>query len=699
MSSVNKIEELLLETASSENNELYDEIIKLFDTVPTPIPQNICDALGFIIESWQIEPDNSQNKTEFLLKVTSFFKNEFSALRSALPSIIKKSLPKGYNKATTIKALGVRDSNIPLCKIYKNYLKLVSLKDSKIYFSDNSDSWGRTGKIDWIAGAIRITNFQETECSEIDLKIALNQMLLFNHSEELIRLIIKKDIISFHDARTLLEKNSITQLSSDDIRNALFYIYIPKKMTPKEFQDWKKGSAAAGNSIPKIQSVRSIRELKQVLMQNKEIQSITESELDKIKIVLEQVKPKSPYSDYLLWAETVCLLRKILTQDQLGKIIPENKRVLEMLWPENNTTSDIPGIKVWTQMKIQTLNAWAEFTKTAKGEDYLIELCTILPWRAWPTIISKVEKNKFTGIIESSKRISSPEALLWIWKNKATLPDSVTEKINTVNLFAALGRKKQGAVWNTAKKELKKLILENTNFQMSLIKDKNSESHIVDFLERLNNLSTFSKNEKQSIIVKLSRQFTTMKSLFNTGKAKDLLSSQNTEDIEETDNTEQHITSKKSYNARLSELDEIINVLVPENTKAIATAREHGDLRENAEYAAAKERQKYLNERRVDLEYGIMTTVPTDFSNIKVNNRIVAGCSVVLESEKGEKETYHILGAWDSDPSKNYVSYDTGLGKALVGKKTNDKVILPDGSKYTVLEINSLSKKIIKDID
>ena len=396
--------------------------------------------------------------------------------------------------------------------------------------------------------------------------------------------------------------------------------------------------------------------------------------------------------------ETICHLIKLLSIEQAKELIPTHEAVTNAVWP-SEFDQNIHGVKVWTELKIVTLNVWAEFTKLAKGEEYLLDLCANLPWKAWPTIISKVDKDNFIALLDSSRRLSSPEALLWIWKNKASLPKSLIEKVNTINLFASFGRKKDGAIWNTAIKELKKLIIENADFQVSLIEDKESESHIIDFLERLNNLTSFTKTEKQSIIVKLSRHFPTMKDLFNTGKAKQVLLTPAEEEEEAgAADDEQHITSQKSYNAKLAELDEIINTHMPENTKAIATAREHGDLRENAEYAAAKERQKYLSEHRAMIEYGIMTTVPTDFSVVKVEDKIIAGCSVVLKLEKGKEEKYHILGAWDSNPAKKYVSYDTGMGKALVGKKVGEDVVMPDGTKCKVVSVSQLSEKILKDL-
>ena len=442
--------------------------------------------------------------------------------------------------------------------------------------------------IDWISGSIRLSGIDANEINEVDLGIALKQVFFFNESKELKQTAISKKIVTYNKAKEIIETNSATNLTDDEIRDILFYTYIPTKMTPHEFEQWKSGKDDA-DEVGSIENARSVQELNQILTTNKAIKKITEKELSKIKTILSIIKPASPVNDFLLWTETVCNLIKLLSIEQVKEIIPTDKNILEVFWPDG-TDPEAAGIQIWTELKILTLNIWAEFTKLAKGEEYLIDLCSLLPWKAWPTIISKVNKDEIIDIFSSAKRLSSPEALFWVWKNKATLPATLLEKINPINLFAALSRKKDGAIWNTAIRELKKLIIENEEFQLSLIKDKSNEADIIDFLERLNPLTSFTKTEKQSIIVKISRKFPAMKDLFNTGKAKKVLTTQIEEDEDENAavEEEQHITSKKSYAAKLAELDEIINTHMPENTKAIATAREHGDLRENAEYAAAK---------------------------------------------------------------------------------------------------------------
>ena len=134
------------------------------------------------------------------------------------------------------------------------------------------------------------------------------------------------------------------------------------------------------------------------------------------------------------------------------------------------------------------------------------------------------------------------------------------------------------------------------------------------------------------------------------------------------------IISQESYDVRKSEYQELIEVKIPENKQAIATAREHGDLRENAEYKMAREDQTTLMARKAQLEYDLGRAQITDFTG--VTDDVVGIGSVVklTAGSSGKDSTYAILGAWDSDPDKKILSYKTPLGQSLLGSSVGDTV-------------------------
>jgi transcription elongation GreA/GreB family factor len=134
------------------------------------------------------------------------------------------------------------------------------------------------------------------------------------------------------------------------------------------------------------------------------------------------------------------------------------------------------------------------------------------------------------------------------------------------------------------------------------------------------------------------------------------------------------IVSWASYHKRKAELDDIVTKKIPANSREIGVARSYGDLRENFEYKAAKDMQKLLMRRRAELEILLSRAQPSDFNDIKTDAVGIATSVTVLDLGKNEPVTYHILGAWDSDPNRNIISYPAALAQALFGKKPGDVV-------------------------
>ena len=133
------------------------------------------------------------------------------------------------------------------------------------------------------------------------------------------------------------------------------------------------------------------------------------------------------------------------------------------------------------------------------------------------------------------------------------------------------------------------------------------------------------------------------------------------------------VTSDK-YSEKQDLLADILNIEVPTNQKEIAYALSLGDLRENAEYKAAKEKQDELNSKVAKLKNEIERAQIFDKSSISVN-KVSFGTVVLLDNElSGEKESYTILGPWESDPANNVISYLSPLGKKLLNHKAGERL-------------------------
>ena len=136
---------------------------------------------------------------------------------------------------------------------------------------------------------------------------------------------------------------------------------------------------------------------------------------------------------------------------------------------------------------------------------------------------------------------------------------------------------------------------------------------------------------------------------------------------------EQLLVSRASYDRRREEYDTIVSKKIPENARAIASAREHGDLRENSEFKMAKQDQQILMAHKSQLERDLARARVTDFKDAPTD-QVGIGSQVEVEHQDGSKLSYSILGAWDSDPEHHIISYKTLLGTALLGKKVGETV-------------------------
>ena len=150
--------------------------------------------------------------------------------------------------------------------------------------------------------------------------------------------------------------------------------------------------------------------------------------------------------------------------------------------------------------------------------------------------------------------------------------------------------------------------------------------------------------------------------------------------------------TKEGYNELLKELEHMKSVERPRISKEIEVAREHGDITENAEYHAAKEKQGHMEAKIRDLENKLGESDIIETGGLP-DDRVVFGSVVVLENlETGEKVRYKLVGPHEADIKKNKLSVTSPLGRALMRKAPGDvaTVEAPGGRKeYEVMRIAS----------
>ena len=125
----------------------------------------------------------------------------------------------------------------------------------------------------------------------------------------------------------------------------------------------------------------------------------------------------------------------------------------------------------------------------------------------------------------------------------------------------------------------------------------------------------------------------------------------------------------------LEELKELKTVRLPKVILAIAEAREHGDLKENAEYHAAREEQGFIEGRIQDIEGKLGNSQVIDVTKLNPNGKVVFGTTVVLMELESEDETkYKIVGDDEADLKSGLISYGSPVAKAMIGKEEGDVV-------------------------
>jgi transcription elongation factor GreA len=155
-----------------------------------------------------------------------------------------------------------------------------------------------------------------------------------------------------------------------------------------------------------------------------------------------------------------------------------------------------------------------------------------------------------------------------------------------------------------------------------------------------------------------------------------------------------HLVTEAVLKVKRAELQHLRTVEIPQNSRDIQVAREHGDLSENAEYKAAKERQVILHRRAEELDSLLSRARPIDPHAIS-GDTAVPGTRVAVRDAAGEERSYTLLGIWDSDPDRGVISYLSPLGAQFMRRRAGERfeVTLPTGEKQE-LEIVSIEKAL-----
>jgi transcription elongation GreA/GreB family factor len=320
-----------------------------------------------------------------------------------------------------------------------------------------------------------------------------------------------------------------------------------------------------------------------------------------------------------------------------------------------------------------------EALEPAFGEAWGDKAIALLP-NAGARLISDIcrlfekhkRKEQFQATVEKwiSERSISSEMLIWLCKERDKRFPALFNAELLAAVFSAL---EADLLAEKRTSRLKDLLIDDGDLIGDLLIGA-SRDVVRDSMRKLMLTPAIEDLSKRSLMARIVKLYPDTQSMI-TGAH---------QDDEKADNL---IVSWASLEKRKAELDNLITKEIPQNLRDINIAKEQGDLRENAGFKAAKEHQRVLQRRRVEMERDLATARGTNFEN-PATAQVSIGTVVTIKNEDGASETFSILGAWDSAPDLGIVSYKAGVGQALLGAATGSSIELPaeNGTRKVTIE-------------
>lgn len=272
----------------------------------------------------------------------------------------------------------------------------------------------------------------------------------------------------------------------------------------------------------------------------------------------------------------------------------------------------------------------------------------------------KGQKDKLQATLERwiSDRSISSEMLIWLCKDR---DKRFPELFNAELLAAVFSALEADQLAEKRTSRLRDLLVDDRELIGDLLMNA-SRDVVRDSMRKLILTPVFDDLSKRSLMARIVKLYPDTQDMI-TGKQED-------------ERADSLIVSWASLEKRKAELDHLVTKEIPQNLRDINIAKEQGDLRENAGFKAAKEHQRVLQRRRVEMERDLAHARGTNFENPSTS-QVSIGTIVTVRYEDGATETYSILGAWDSSPEHHIISYKAGIGQSLLEAKPGTTVELP----------------------
>ena len=527
-----KICELLFNVIESDDSKKLHQILIKMKKLNGVLDENTKASLILLIETFQLHPDKYRNTREFLIEIPKYLKTEMVELRSVLPLAIKKKLPLLVNKEEIIQGIGFRFDKFSLKDCYNRYLRLLLLVKGNIYYNINLYEWGMIGDIDWFNGKAELinldiyNNFNFIKTTTIELTKLFDGLIIFDNKDvikELLTSFSKTKLLPPSEVRKLLIESTKIQIDELTTRHLLYYTLVPKKKNKTNFEKWFYSIFNKKTEVDNLDGMRDYRDLNTIFLKKELDFHVNENNIEHIVEILNSLNIKVLEKDYVTWAETICWIVKKADEEEIKKLSQLNPEIMNIVFPENFQEINPKCYAIWCNIDLFLLPQWVKFTKVIMGEDYLVRFCLHLPWRAWQAIVEIIEIKILVDKLIIIEKMTSPEIFLWIWENRNDSARKLSNRIDFVNYFNVLSKKKEKLVWNRAYNKLSKLLIGNPEFQKLVLDSLKDEDDIIKFLEKFDKCLAISFIQKQKFIVKQSREYPLLKEVFESGKARTIL--------------------------------------------------------------------------------------------------------------------------------------------------------------------------------
>lgn len=269
---------------------------------------------------------------------------------------------------------------------------------------------------------------------------------------------------------------------------------------------------------------------------------------------------------------------------------------------------------------------------------------------------------------------ATSEMLIWLCGDKKDWSDLITPDLLGA-ILAALEREQHSSGGRASK--LQRAVVDDRELLGEMFK-KVDVGLARDAMRRLQVTPLFDELTKRSLLARMVKVYPELESMIAGA--------------EPQEKATPLIVSWSSLEKRRAEYEEIVKVKIPANTKEIAIARSYGDLSENFEFKAAKQMQSVLMRRKAELEQMLHDARGTSFENPDTSRASIGTIVRVRNDATNEEQTYTILGAWDGDPDRHVISYQTAIGQALLGHEVGETISLNTehgAAQFTIVSIQA----------